>query len=50
MWVSRRLSSTGIGLLSILFPPEDSAFLTVGLPVRQLCGSGLCRGFHVPHV
>jgi hypothetical protein len=30
--VSCRLSSAGIGLLSILFPPEDSALLAVGLP------------------
>lgn len=30
--VSCRLSSAGIGLLSILFPPRHSAFLTVGLP------------------
>jgi hypothetical protein len=38
--VSCRLSPAGIGLLSILFPPEDSALLTVGLPdhVRTLSG------------
>lgn len=29
MLVSCRLSSAGLGLLSILFPPEDSALLTV---------------------
>jgi hypothetical protein len=33
--VSCRLSSTGVGFLSILFPPEDSASLTVGLPDRH---------------
>ncbi len=32
--VSCRLSSAGIGFLSVLFPPEDSALLTVGLPSR----------------
>jgi len=30
--VSCRLSTTGIGLLGILFPPRASALLTVGLP------------------
>ena len=35
MLVSCRLSSTGLGFLSILFPPEDSASLTVGLPDRH---------------
>jgi hypothetical protein len=30
--VSCRLSTTGIGLLGILFPPRVSALLTVGLP------------------
>src|SRR5680860_965204 len=39
--VSCRLSSTGIGFLSILFPPEDSAFLTVGLPNRHLAARTL---------
>jgi hypothetical protein len=33
--VSCRLSPTGIGFLDILFPPEDSAVLTVGLPNRR---------------
>jgi hypothetical protein len=47
--VSCRLSSTGIGFLSILFPPEDSALLTVGLPDRRPGGPGLCRSFRVPH-
>lgn len=37
--VSCRLSSTGIGLLGILFPPEDSALLAVGLPTRHEDGS-----------
>jgi hypothetical protein len=32
--VSCRLSPTGIRFLDILFPPEDSALLTVGLPDR----------------
>ena len=41
MLVSCRLSSTGIGFLSILFPPEDSAFLTVGLPNRHLAARTL---------
>jgi len=42
--VSCRLSSTGTGFLSILFPPEDSALLTVGLPDRLRWRPGLCRG------
>jgi len=36
--VSCRLSSTGVGFLSILFPPEGSALLTVGLPDRRPSG------------
>ena len=34
--VSCRLSATGIRFLGILFPPRNSALLTVGLPARQL--------------
>jgi hypothetical protein len=36
--VSCRLSSTGIGLLSILFPPESSALLTVGYQTTTKVG------------
>lgn len=46
--VSCRLSPTGIGFLDILFPPETSALLTVGLP-RRPGRRGLCRDFRVPH-
>lgn len=38
MSVSCRPSSTGIRFLSILLPPKDSAFLTVGLPNHQTVG------------
>jgi hypothetical protein len=47
--VSCRLSPAGIRFLDILFPPESSALLTVGLPARRQGRPGLCRGFHVPH-
>jgi len=33
--VSCRLSPAGIRFLNILFPPENSALLTVGLPTRH---------------
>ena len=35
MLVSCRLSPAGIRFLDILFPPENSALLTVGLPTRH---------------
>ena len=38
MLVSCRLSPTGIRFLDILFPPENSALLTVGLPTRHRGG------------
>jgi hypothetical protein len=36
--VSCRLSPAGIRFLDILFPPENSALLTVGLPIRHQGG------------
>ena len=36
--VSCRLSPAGIRFLDILFPPENSALLTVGLPIRHQDG------------
>ena len=36
--VSCRLSPAGIRFLDILFPPENSALLTVGLPTRHQGG------------
>ena len=41
--VSCRLSPTGVRFLSILFPPEDSAVLTIGLPRRR--GGRTLSGF-----
>jgi hypothetical protein len=46
-WVSCRLSTTGIRLLGILFPPRSSAPLTVGLPGNQrLDPTGFPRSTH----
>src|SRR6202043_4034274 len=42
---SRCLSAIGIRFLSILFPPRNSAPLTIGLPTPK---SRTRRGFHVP--
>jgi hypothetical protein len=43
---SRRLSAIGIRFLSILFPPRDSAPLTIGLPARRPDPTGFPRSTH----
>jgi hypothetical protein len=43
---SRRLSAIGIRFLSILFPPRDSAPLTIGLPTRRPDPTGFPRSTH----
>ena len=47
MLVSCRLSPTGVRFLDILFPPETSALLTVGLPARLQRGGPDSVGFSV---
>ncbi|ASL07636.1 hypothetical protein MYCOZU1_00967 [Mycobacterium intracellulare subsp. chimaera] len=43
---SRCLSAIGIRFLSILFPPRDSAPLTIGLPARRPDPTGFPRSAH----
>ena len=47
--VSCRLSATGIRFLGILFPPGDSAPLTVGLPGSAWTPTGFPRSAHPSH-
>jgi hypothetical protein len=48
-WVSCCLSTTGIRLLGILFPPRVSALLTVGLPGSAWTSTGFPRSAHPSH-
>jgi hypothetical protein len=44
------LSAAGIRFLGVLFPPPDSAFLTVGLPPQKCDGPDGVTTFHTHEI